>query len=415
MNPMRTPIRARASRLAATTGLLAALLLPACGEPLDDATDDGTTTAAVTGGAPSGDAVVIMARPRSYCSGTKVGRRRFLTAAHCVRGLAAEGTISISNQPDGQITASDLYPIDKVYVHPSWNVVLANGAAYDVALVDLTVDTPNIPTAGIDPSVFGDGTKGLVVGYGCDATNPARNGIKQQGDFKQLSQSQFIMVANQAKDIADEYAHWLMNASAGIQVCPGDSGGPVLRTNGGATVVSGVTSRYTSVGSTLYSVESRTFPVRNWISTPVINNFVSNLSGNFINYNSGQCIGVPGASQTNGAAASQFYCDGRINQSWKIVQHGSTPYFVLHNNNSDRCMGVGGSSKASGATLGQFGCDGKLNQDWQFVASGTDTYEIVNRNSGLCMGVPNASPNIDTQLAQFPCDGSNSQRWVFTP
>lgn len=390
---------------------LAAVAGCGAGTDLDDPTATGsgplTGSIEVTGDFEPFDAVVRY--NSSFCTATKIGARRFLTAAHCMDGFTPGTTISMSMKAD----QSDVntYTISRVDQHPSWelrNVV----AVYDEAIFEITVDTPSIRALGIRTARVADGQTGLIVGHGCDSTGP--NSWKKQAAFAQ---------AGPFENTTGNYTHNVMITSDRVALCPGDSGGPILvQASSGAWEVGGVNSWIDNQPPALtHSAIARTGNVRGWIAAPGRNDFTIGSVGTFLNGDSALCMGVDGNSTASGAHVSQFWCDGRDfpsdNQYWRLRADGAGGFRFV-NTRSNLCMGLDGTGLANGDRVAQFACDASsttaTKQSWRFVRTSGNFYQVRNSRSGKCVGISGGSNANGGMAAQFGCSalGSiNNQSW----
>jgi Ricin-type beta-trefoil lectin domain/Glycosyl hydrolases family 43 len=128
---------------------------------------------------------------------------------------------------------------------------------------------------------------------------------------------------------------------------------------------------------------------------------------------SGKCLDVAGASGGNGAAVTQFTCNGGANQRVEAVDAGGG-FVSLLAGHSGKCLDVTNGSTADGAALEQFSCNAGANQQFQLQDTGTGTVRIVIRQSGKCLDVTSASTTDGAPVKQFTCNGQTNQQWTRT-
>ncbi|MBW2736223.1 MAG: trypsin-like serine protease [Deltaproteobacteria bacterium] len=182
--------------------LSVASLLAACGPSLEPAPEavGNTQQPIVNGTIDTGHpAVGLMVSPSSYCSGTLVGRRTVLTAAHCVNGPAhfdLNGT---------------LHEAATIVTHPQYN---STTFEHDIALL-LLKTAPQVVPMRIRTSEVNLGSAMTLVGFGITAENAT------DGEIKRLATNR---VAWRSENF---YGYFLSVGSWGNS-CSGDSGGPAL-------------------------------------------------------------------------------------------------------------------------------------------------------------------------------------------
>lgn len=174
------------------------------------------------------------------CSGTLIGCRTFLTAAHCVcpddtrdaAGCEAEGktdpaTLQVFLQQGG------LFHVARTAINPDYRFATHG----DVAVVTLAEPVTGIAPSAINTTRSPDiGTAGTIVGFGTTASGRGStddSGIKREGT---------VTTAQCPADLPnDTHVCWEFRGT-GANGCEGDSGGPLLVDFGAGPVIAGVTS-----------------------------------------------------------------------------------------------------------------------------------------------------------------------------
>jgi secreted trypsin-like serine protease len=178
------------------------------------------------------------------CTGTVIGARAVLTAAHCLDGDT--GVVRIFRGTGEQITASSFQ------VHPRYSG--SGGPAYDVAVVLTSEDLGRVPIPLLlsrDPQV---GETAVVGGWGLDQNG---NGTILRAGLNTVS------------GVSSLYFETEYSATTAT-VCYGDSGGSLMLSAGGSWAVAGVTSEtsasgYNCANSTSYFANVRHADVRSFI------------------------------------------------------------------------------------------------------------------------------------------------------
>jgi len=180
-----------------------------------------------------------------YCTGTVIAARVVLTAAHCLDGDTA--SVLVFAGSGAQVTASSFQ------VHPRYSD--SGGPAYDVAVVLTSQDLERTPI----PVLFSrDGRVGepaVIVGWGVDQGGSGGSAVRAG--------------LNTVSAVNPTYLETAYSSSTS-SVCYGDSGGPLLVSEGGTWAVAGVTSETSASGyncraSTSYFASVRNADVRDFI------------------------------------------------------------------------------------------------------------------------------------------------------
>ena len=117
---------------------------------------------------------------------------------------------------------------------------------------------------------------------------------------------------------------------------------------------------------------------------------------------SGRCLDVTGASQTNGARAQLWDCNGQTNQAWtSTTTHELRVY-------GTKCLDAAGQGTTPGTAVQIWDCNGQTNQQWTINTNGT----ITGTQSGLCLDAAGQGTTNGTLISLWACNGQTNQQWT---
>lgn len=134
-----------------------------------------------------------------------------------------------------------------------------------------------------------------------------------------------------------------------------------------------------------------------------------------INYNSGQCLAVGGASTAGGAGIIQWTCVvGAAEQKWEFLPSQWADWYQIVNLNSGKCLAISSSqAHQQGAQAIQYGCDNLYDQAWWFSENTlTGRFTLQNMMSGMVIAVGGSSLTPGAPVVQWTSTGGNEQKWT---
>jgi hypothetical protein len=158
----------------------------------------------------------------AFCSGTVIDTKSVLTAAHCLTG-ATKGVAAYMGTGKIPITTKEFY------ASPGYTGTTSS--SLDVGVVIFTESLERTPVPLLTSRAARPGESAVIAGWGTDGVNGGGSTLR----------AGTLTVSR----VTDTYIEADYSASAS-SICSGDSGGPLLISNGGSWAVAGVTSSVTS-------------------------------------------------------------------------------------------------------------------------------------------------------------------------
>jgi hypothetical protein len=197
-------------------------LVGACGCPDGRDLPTASTASAIVGGSVTttqAAVVALLSNGAPYCTGTLIGPRLVVTAAHCLDGITPDA-IAVGDATGTAARAQ----VANTRIDPGFDPVsLVN----DIGIVLLSADAPVPPVAPLAPEqdTLTTGTSLLLVGFGRTSADAAVDGLERDGAIT-----------------CGALTATTVGYSGAVHACEGDSGGPALVTVSGVEYVAAVTS-----------------------------------------------------------------------------------------------------------------------------------------------------------------------------
>lgn len=163
-------------------------------------------------------------QPAGSCSGTIIARTAILTAAHCLAGDVAVVRIYLGSGPELIARTFTAFP----------NYRENDPAALDAGVILMEQDLGRTPLPVLSSRNVRVGETAVVAGWG-----------KDQNEVGATLRAGTTTIASVGATLLQ--TEFSSNASA---VCSGDSGGPLLVSEGGSWAVAGITSAVTGTACT---------------------------------------------------------------------------------------------------------------------------------------------------------------------
>jgi len=142
-------------------------------------------------------------------------------------------------------------------------------------------------------------------------------------------------------------------------------------------------------------------PVTPPTTPPVTPTAPPGSASEIVGVQSGRCIDVPNASQSNGTRVRLYDCTRQSNQLWTYTSGKQLQVY------GNMCLDAAGSG--NGAALQIYSCHGQTNQQWNVNSNGT----ITGVQSGRCLDVWSTANGAQVQL--YDCHAGANQRFNLVP
>lgn len=177
--------------------------------------------------------VVFVATSTSSCTGTLIAPRWVLTAGHCFTSASADG-VDVGIGGDDLLEGfAEIVPASRVVVHEDYD---ANTLHADLALVELaTASVAPVQQLAATGSPDPTGALATITGWGMLDVRATTDTL-QKAEIPVLDDSECLRFAGY------DGTTFVCAGGTGSDVCPGDSGGPLLVADDGVLTQVGVVS-----------------------------------------------------------------------------------------------------------------------------------------------------------------------------
>jgi len=197
------------------------------------------------------------------CTITKVGKRQFISAAHCVSSRLPSLFLQFKD-------FSGSVSVTSSHIHPSWikdcSARRCDGTEVgssrmtpgrsDVVFINVKEETPGIPVIPVNFEPLTEGTEVALVGAGCTRSiEPGGRAKMRYALTKLVAPTHLVHQHSLYEKIAEVtgMANWITDGFGvspnNASLCPGDSGGPMLTKNPeGSWEITGIAADYTFNG-----------------------------------------------------------------------------------------------------------------------------------------------------------------------
>lgn len=142
-------------------------------------------------------------------------------------------------------------------------------------------------------------------------------------------------------------------------------------------------------------------------------------AGYYIKNADGKCLEIENSSRDNGAHAQQWSCVGQEGAVWyaEQVANGGWPAPVrlrIRNYYSNKCLVIENSSNSNGAGAVLWDCNGQAGSLWSAnVGQQTNWYYWwQNAANGKCLEIENSSFSNGARAQQWDCVGQGGANWL---